>query len=126
MKIKKDMMVKVVSGNFKGMTGKVLKVIPTSQRAIVEGVALTKRAVRPTQENPQGGFSERERSLHISNLMALEGDDASRTGIDQKCGTIIVGGRTGAFSGFMMQRGRMIVLGNAGKNLGPVSSKRSL
>ena len=57
MKIKKDMMVKVVSGNFKGMTGKVLKVIPHSQRAIVEGVALTKRAVRPTQENPQGGFS---------------------------------------------------------------------
>ncbi len=80
MKIKKDMMVKVVSGNFKGMTGKVLKVIPHSQRAIVEGVALTKRAVRPTQENPQGGFSERERSLHISNLMALEGDDASRIG----------------------------------------------
>ena len=79
MKIKKDMMVKVVSGNFKGMTGKVLKVIPHSQRA-VEGVALTKRAVRPTQENPQGGFSERERSLHISNLMALEGDDASRIG----------------------------------------------
>ncbi len=37
MKIKKDMMVKVVSGNFKGMTGKVLKVIPYSQRAIVEG-----------------------------------------------------------------------------------------
>ena len=63
MKIKKDMMVKVVSGNFKGMTGKVLKVIPHSQRAIVEGIALTKRAVRPTQENPQGGFSERERSF---------------------------------------------------------------
>ena len=78
MKIKKDMIVKVVSGNFKGMTGKVLKVIPISQRAIVEGVALTKRAVRPTQENPQGGFSERERSLHVSNLMVLEGDDASR------------------------------------------------
>ena len=38
MKIKKDMMVKVVSGNFKGMTGKVLKVIPTSQRAIVEAL----------------------------------------------------------------------------------------
>ena len=80
MKIKKDMMVKVVSGNFKGMTGKVLKVIPHSQRAIVEGVALTKRAVRPTQENPQGGFSERERSLHISNLMVLERDNASRIG----------------------------------------------
>ena len=35
-----------------------------------------------------------------------------------KGGTIIVGGRTGAFSGFMMQRGRMVVLGDAGTNLG--------
>ena len=42
----------------------------------------------------------------------------ARTGIDQKGGTIIVGGRTGAFSGFMMQRGRMVVLGDAGANLG--------
>ena len=35
-----------------------------------------------------------------------------------KGGTIIVGGDTGAFSGFMMQRGRMVICGNAGKNLG--------
>ena len=35
-----------------------------------------------------------------------------------KGGTILIGGRTGAFSGFMMQRGRMVVLGDAGKNLG--------
>ena len=35
MKIKKDMIVKVVSGNFKGLSGKVLKVFPTSQRVIV-------------------------------------------------------------------------------------------
>ena len=80
MKIKKDMIVKVISGNFKGMSGKVLKVIPSSQRAIVEGVALTKRAVRPTQENPQGGFSERERSLHISNLMVLHSGKPTRIG----------------------------------------------
>ena len=39
-------------------------------------------------------------------------------GIDQKGGTIIVGGRAGAFCGFMMQRGRMVILGDAGKNLG--------
>ena len=38
MKIKKDMIVKVISGNFKGMSGKVLKVIPSSQRAIVEKI----------------------------------------------------------------------------------------
>ena len=80
MKIKKNMMVKVVAGNFKGLSGKVLKVIPETQRAIVEGVALTKRTLRPSQENPKGGFTERERSLHVSNLMVLEGDKASRIG----------------------------------------------
>ena len=73
-------MVKVIAGNFKGLSGKVLKVIPETQRAIVEGVALTKRTLRPSQENLKGGFTERERSLHISNLMVLEGDKASRIG----------------------------------------------
>lgn len=80
MKIRKDMIVKVISGNFKGMSGKVLKVFPVSQRAVVEGVALTKRTLRPSQENPKGGFTERERSLHISNLMVLDGDKAVRVG----------------------------------------------
>ena len=47
MKIKKNMMVKVVAGNFKGLSGKILKVIPETQRAIVEGVALTKRTLKP-------------------------------------------------------------------------------
>ena len=80
MKIRKDMIVKVISGNFKGLSGKVLKVFPVSQRAVVEGVALTKRTLRPSQENPKGGFTERERSLHISNLMVLDGDKAARVG----------------------------------------------
>ena len=80
MKIRKDMIVKLISGNFKGMSGKVLKVFPVSQRAVVEGVALTKRTLRPSQENPKGGFTERERSLHISNLMVLDGDKAARVG----------------------------------------------
>ena len=46
------------------------------------------------------------------------GDVGARIGIDMKGGTIIIGGRAGAFCGFMMQRGRMVILGDAGKNLG--------
>jgi glutamate synthase domain-containing protein 3 len=42
----------------------------------------------------------------------------ARVGIDQKGGSILIGGRAGAFCGFMMQRGRMVILGDAGKNLG--------
>jgi len=47
-----------------------------------------------------------------------KGDVGARVGIDQKGGTILIGGRAGAFCGFMMQRGRMVILGDAGKNLG--------
>ena len=71
MKIKKDMVVKIISGNFKGLSGKVLKVFPATKRVIVEGVALTKRTLRPSQENPKGGFSERERSIHILSLIHI-------------------------------------------------------
>ena len=59
-----------------------------------------------------GGF------LPSQSFSSGQPDVGARTGIDMKGGTIIAGGRTGAFSGFMMQRGRMVVLGDAGKNLG--------
>ena len=55
---------------------------------------------------------------HSCGDLVCHGDVGGRTGICMKGGTIIVGGRTGAFSGFMMQRGRMIILGDAGANLG--------
>ena len=38
-------------------------------KAIVEGVNFRKRSVRPTQDNPSGGYIDREAPLHISNLM---------------------------------------------------------
>ena len=60
MHVKKGMLVKVVSGNHKGMEGKILNVFPKKNRVIVEGVNFRKRASRPTQENPSGGFVERE------------------------------------------------------------------
>ncbi|MCH2272842.1 MAG: 50S ribosomal protein L24 [SAR86 cluster bacterium] len=80
MKIKKDMVVKVISGNFKGLSGKVLKVFPVNKRIIVEGIGLTKRTLKPSQENPKGGFTERERSIHISNVMILDNNEISRIG----------------------------------------------
>ena len=50
MHVKKGMLVKVVSGNHKGMEGKILNVFPKKNRVIVEGVNFRKRASRPTQE----------------------------------------------------------------------------
>ena len=80
MHITKEMIVNVISGNHKGQTGKVLDVFPKKMKAIVEGVNLRKRSVRPTQDNPSGGFIDREAPLHISNLMVLHNDQVTRIG----------------------------------------------
>ena len=80
MHIIKGMMVKVISGNHKGQSGKVLDIFPKKMKAIVEGVNFRKRSVRPTQDNPSGGYVDREAPLHISNLMVLHNDQATRIG----------------------------------------------
>ena len=80
MHVKKGMLVKIISGNHKGMEGKILNVFPDKNRVIVEGVNFRKRASRPTQENPSGGFVEREAPIHISNVMTVHGGQATRVG----------------------------------------------
>ena len=80
MHVKKGMLVKIISGNHKGMEGKILNVFPEKNRVIVEGVNFRKRASRPTQENPSGGFVEREAPLHISNVMVLNNGTPTRIG----------------------------------------------
>jgi len=80
MHIVKGMIVKVISGNHKGQSGKILDVFPKKMKAIVEGVNLRKRSVRPTQENPSGGYIDREAPLHVSNLMILHNDQVTRIG----------------------------------------------
>ena len=80
MHIKKGMNVKVISGNSKGQFGKVLEIFPKKMIAIVEGVNFRKRSVRPTQDNPSGGYVEREAPLHLSNLMVLHNNEITRVG----------------------------------------------
>ena len=80
MHIKKGMNVKVISGNNKGQSGKILDVFPKKMKAIVEGVNFRKRSVRPTQDNPSGGYVDREAPLHLSNLMVIHNDQATRIG----------------------------------------------
>ena len=80
MHVKKGMTIKVISGNHKGMEGKILHVFPEKQRVIVEGINFMKKATRPSQENPGGGIVEREASIHISNVMVVHGGEASRIG----------------------------------------------
>jgi large subunit ribosomal protein L24 len=82
MKVIKNDMVLVVSGNYKGKKGKVLKVFPKENRVIVEGVNFIKRHTRPTQKNPQGGIIEKEAPIQASNLLVIcpKCDSPSRIG----------------------------------------------
>ncbi|MBC8215949.1 MAG: 50S ribosomal protein L24 [Candidatus Marinimicrobia bacterium] len=80
MRIKKGMTVRVNSGNHKGKEGKVLRVTPKTNRVIIEGVNFIKRAIRPTQDNPSGGFAEKEASIHISNIVIMHGGKPTRVG----------------------------------------------
>ena len=67
LKIRKDDQVVVVSGKNKGRTGKVLQVLPSEQRVVVEGVAMVKRHMKGQGEQP-GRIVEREASVHVSNV----------------------------------------------------------
>ena len=70
--IKKNDTVVVLSGQDRGKQGVVLEVFPKKQRAIVEGVNIIIRHLRPNQAG-QGGIVEREGTIHVSNLKKLDG-----------------------------------------------------
>lgn len=74
--------VKVISGNSKGQTGKILRVLVAQQRAVVEGVNMITKHLKPSATNPQGSIEKREGTIHISNLMVIDPatGEASRTG----------------------------------------------
>ena len=80
MRIRKGMTVRVIKGNHKGLEGKILFVFPKHNKAIVEGVNFIKRAVRPSQDNPSGGYTEKEAPIHLSNLMLVQKGKISRIG----------------------------------------------
>jgi large subunit ribosomal protein L24 len=100
--LKRNDTVMIISGKEKKKTGKVLKVFPGQDRAIVEGLNIVKKASRPTKINPQGGIISKESSIHLSNLMlfcprcrqpARTGrkllSDGTKVRICKKCGEII-------------------------------------
>ena len=82
--IKKGDMVYVNAGDSKGQQGKVLKVDAQKQRAIVEGVNISKKATKPNAKNPQGGILEQEAPIHISNLMLIDPKSGKPTKVGRK------------------------------------------
>ena len=82
--VKKGDQVKVISGNHKGDTGKVIQVLTKKDQVIVEGVRMIKKHAQKSQDRPQGGIIEREGPIHISNVKLIE----AATVADKKEGKI--------------------------------------
>jgi large subunit ribosomal protein L24 len=80
LKLKKGDTVKVITGNNKGSTGEILKVVSEQGKIIVAGINKVKKHTKPSSKNPQGGIVELEAPIQISNVMLLDGDISSRVG----------------------------------------------
>ena len=93
LKIKKNDTVVVLAGTSKGKEGKVIKVYPNTNRAIVEGVNMVSKHTKPNAANPQGGIIKQESSINISNLMLVDPKSGKPTRIgrkiDEKTGKLV-------------------------------------
>ena len=102
MNIRKGDKVEVITGKDKGKQGVVLRGIPQNQRVLVEGVNMVKKAMRSTQQNPQGGIVTKEAPIHVSNVMLIcpscgkptrvsnKRVDGKKVRVCKKCGADIV------------------------------------
>ena len=82
MNVKKGDQVEVLSGKDKGKRGEVIVALPSEGKVVVRGVAVVKKAQRPTQANQQGGIVEKEAAIDVSNvaLVCPTGGKATRVG----------------------------------------------
>jgi len=101
-KINKGDRVIIISGEDSGKEGVVLKVNPSANRAIVEGINFVKCHHKPTQKNPQGGIVDKEAPVDFSNLLVVCGkcntgvktkvvklSDGSKVRACKKCGEML-------------------------------------
>ena len=92
-KIIKNDTVLVTTGNSKGVKGKVIKVFPKENKAVVEGVNLVSKHTKPNAANPQGGIIKQEAKIHISNLMLIDPKSGNPTKVgrerDEKTGKLV-------------------------------------
>lgn len=100
-KLKVNDEVIVTAGKDKGKKGKVLNINFKTNRVLVEGVNKAKKSLKPTQENPTGGFVDVEKTLHISNVsvvspkkgvatrVRIENKDGKKVRVAVKCGSVL-------------------------------------
>ena len=85
-RIRKGDLVAVISGDDRGKRGRVLQVLSSQNRVIVQGVNLVYKHLRRSQQNPQGGRVRREAPVHVSNVMVVDPEENVPTRVGRKVG----------------------------------------
>ncbi len=83
-KLKVNDTVQVLAGKDKGKQGKVKSINFKTNRVLVEGVNMVKKAMKPNQMNQQGGIVDMEKSIHISNVAPLDPKSGKPTRVSVK------------------------------------------
>ena len=79
--LRKGDIVKVIAGDSKGQQGRILEMMLTDRKALVEGVNMVSKHSKPNAKNTQGGIVKKEAPIHVSNLMLIDGKgNATRVG----------------------------------------------
>ena len=78
LKVKKGDRVVVLAGRDKGKRGEVLRVIPSENRAVVQGINVVRRHQKQTPQQ-DGGIISKEAPIHISNIAVEDPSDGSPT-----------------------------------------------
>ena len=71
-RVRKDDMVEVISGDHRGAKGKVLRILVSRNRVVIEGVNMVHRHVRRSRKHPQGGRIQKEAAIHLSNVQPVD------------------------------------------------------
>ena len=69
---KKGDTVEIIAGDDKGTKAEVLQVMPKKNKVIVQGVKVAKKSIKPTEDNPKGGFVNKEMPVDASNVRKVE------------------------------------------------------
>ncbi|MDO5655924.1 MAG: 50S ribosomal protein L24 [Flavobacteriaceae bacterium] len=84
MKIKKGDQVIVLAGKEKGKTGEVVRVFPAKERVLVQHLNMIKKHTKPSANNPQGGITEVEAPIHVSNVSLIDPETGKPTRVGYK------------------------------------------
>ena len=101
-RVRKNDTVMVIAGKERGKIGKVLRVLPRENRAVVERFNIVKRHIKPRGPQSPGGIVEKEAPIHLSNLMPMcercnapvrvgsrRLDDETKARVCRRCGELL-------------------------------------